>query len=65
MNNKIKSKILNDDENKNSFYPLTFSILNNLNITTEILIENNADINRMHKDGNSYLHLCSYYNRGE
>lgn len=53
MNNKIKTKILNDDDNKNSFYPLTFSILNNLNETTEILLENNADITKMHKDGNS------------
>ncbi|CAD8181911.1 unnamed protein product [Paramecium octaurelia] len=61
--NPIKEQILGDDENPNNFFPLTFSVLNDVKETSEVLIENGANINQVHKDGNNITHVCAFFNK--
>lgn len=60
---KMKQKILEDDNNPNNLFPLTFCILNNVNEMSELLLSYGADINKRHKDGNTMLHVCANYNK--
>ncbi|KAM3128612.1 hypothetical protein pb186bvf_019309 [Paramecium bursaria] len=62
---KFKNKILEDDNNPNKFYPLTFSVLNQLNEINDILIKKGANLQCKHQEENNLIHMCSFYGKFE
>ena len=44
-NNPIAKQILEDDDNPNNFFPLTFAVLNNADKISDLLIQKGANVN--------------------